>query len=69
MVCGYKLDLPRRGGSYEYQQFFFCSKRKYPSLLYKSGVNMGKHVTYNHVILLDGFLLSIFMVKLSNRKA
>ena len=50
--CGYPLEPPRRGGSYDYQQPMFWSKNKKkidillhtPILLYKGGVQGGIHV-------------------------
>ena len=51
--CGYTLEPPCQGGSYEYPQSMFWSKIKKkisiplhtPVLLYKSGVQGGIHYT------------------------
>ena len=47
--CGYSLEPPRRGGSNEYPQSMFWSKKKKnrytPVLLYKSGVQVMENKT------------------------
>ena len=54
--CGYSLELPRRGGSYEYPQSMFSSKNKKkclplwtPVLIHKSWVWGGGGLNYMYI--------------------